>query len=79
MRLARCRAVNVIASVGGARSSSFIAFCTIGCALLLFVAAGPWIMRQHDYAVFIPAVAASGLLTVAATSLAPQVDARATA
>jgi alpha-1,6-mannosyltransferase len=67
----------VIASVGGARSSSFIAFCTIGCAMLLFVAAGPWIIRQCGYAVFIPAVAASGLLTIAATSLSPRVDTRA--
>lgn len=38
-----------------------------GCVMLVFVAAGPWIVRTHGYQVFIPAVATSGLLTIAAT------------
>ena len=45
--------------------------------MLLFVAAGPWIIRNFGYETFIPAVAASGLLTIAATSLSAQVDERA--
>src|SRR5256885_2445006 len=41
----------------------------IGCAMLVFVAAGPWIIRSFGYGLFIPAVLASGLLTIAATQL----------
>src|ERR1700704_4003986 len=44
--------------------------------MLLFVAAAPWIIRTHGFGVFIPAVAASGLLTIAAASLADRVDER---
>src|SRR3954467_15419637 len=39
----------------------------IGCAMLAFVAAGPWIIRSFGYGVFIPALIASGFLTIAAT------------
>jgi alpha-1,6-mannosyltransferase len=39
----------------------------IGCALLAFVAAAPWTIRSFGYGVFIPAAAASGFLTIAAT------------
>src|SRR4051795_7345482 len=41
----------------------------IGCAMLAFVAAGPWIIRSFGYGAFIPAVIASGFLTIAATQL----------
>src|SRR4051812_13711172 len=41
----------------------------IGCAMLAFVAAGPWIIRSFGYGVFIPAVIASGFLTIAATQI----------
>ncbi|TMJ00477.1 MAG: DUF2029 domain-containing protein, partial [Alphaproteobacteria bacterium] len=41
----------------------------VGCALLAFVAAGPWIVRSFGYGVFIPAVIASGCLTIGATRL----------
>jgi alpha-1,6-mannosyltransferase len=39
----------------------------IGCAMLAFVTVGPWIIGSFGYGVFIPAVAASGFLTIAAT------------
>jgi alpha-1,6-mannosyltransferase len=42
--------------------------------MLLFVAAGPWIIRAHGFGVFIPALAASGILTIAASALANRVD-----
>src|SRR5436305_3411681 len=41
----------------------------IGCAMLAFVAAGPWIIRSFGYGAFIPAVIASGFLAIAATQL----------
>jgi alpha-1,6-mannosyltransferase len=41
----------------------------VGCAMLAFVAAGPWILRSFGYGVFIPALIASGFLTIAATQL----------
>ena len=45
-------------------------------ALLAFAAAAPWIVRSFGYQVFIPALAASGLVTIAATRLAADVPAR---
>lgn len=50
--------------------------CVAGGALLVFVAAGPWIVRTYNYAVFIPALVASGFVTIAATHLATAVPAR---
>src|SRR5438552_891053 len=47
-----------------------------GCAMLAFVAAGPWIIRSFGYGVFIPAVIASGILTIAATQLSTAAPAR---
>ena len=38
-----------------------------GCVMLVFVSAGPRIIHTHGYQVFIPAVIASGFLTIAAT------------
>ena len=56
--------------------ASFILFFALGCAMLAFVAAGPWIVRTFGYGVFIPAIVASGFLTIAASALAPRVDGR---
>ena len=47
-----------------------------GAGLLVFAAAAPWIVRSFGYAVFIPALAASGLVTIAATRLAARTPAR---
>ena len=54
-----------------------LALGALGLAMLAFVAAGPWIIARYDFAAFIPGVVASGILTVAATMLAPSVPARA--
>src|SRR5438270_495098 len=48
----------------------------LGCAMLAFVAAGPWIIRSFGYGVFIPAAVASGFLTIIATQLSAAVPAR---
>jgi hypothetical protein len=50
--------------------------CVAGGAMLVFVAASPWIVATYSYAVFIPAVAASGLVTIVAAALAARVPAR---
>jgi alpha-1,6-mannosyltransferase len=60
------------------RTLAAVTFYACGGALLLFVAAGPWIIRHFGYGVFIPTAAASGLLTIAATALAAEVDERIT-
>jgi alpha-1,6-mannosyltransferase len=57
--------------------AALVAFAALGLAMLVFVAAGPWIARTLGYAVFIPGVLASGAATIAATMLAPAVPARA--
>lgn len=44
--------------------------------MLAFVAVSPWLIRTYSYAVFIPAVAASGFITIAATSLSANVSTR---
>ncbi len=48
----------------------------LGLIMVAFVAAGPWIIGRFDYAVFIPGIVASGLLTIAATALVPVVPER---
>jgi alpha-1,6-mannosyltransferase len=48
----------------------------IGCAMLGLAAAAPWIVRTQGYQVFIPVLAASGFLTIAATRLSATVPAR---
>ena len=58
--------------------AAVIALCAAGAAMLMFVAAAPWIIRTYSYAVFIPALAASGLIAIMATSLAASVPARKT-
>ena len=52
------------------------ALCVLGGAMTVFVAAGPWIIRTYGFGLFIPAMAASGLLTIAAAGLAPALPAR---
>lgn len=49
----------------------------LGLVMLAFIAAGPWIIAKYDFAVFVPAMVASGCLTIAATVLAPRVPTRA--
>ena len=57
-------------------SRPLLALGALGLAMVAFVAAGPWIIGRFDYAVFIPSLVASGLLTIAATALAPAVPER---
>lgn len=56
--------------------SSLLALGGLGLLMLVFVAAAPWILRTYDYAVFVPAIVLSGVITVAATALAPSVPER---
>lgn len=56
--------------------AALIALCAAGAAMLMFVAATPWIIRTYSYAVFIPALAASGLIAIMATRLSASVPAR---
>jgi alpha-1,6-mannosyltransferase len=56
--------------------AALIALCAAGGAILMLVAAAPWIIRTYSYGVFIPALAASGVITIAATSLSASVPAR---
>lgn len=48
-----------------------------GIAMLVFVVLGPWLVRTAGYATFIPALAASGLVTLIAARLAGDVPVRA--
>jgi alpha-1,6-mannosyltransferase len=48
----------------------------IGCAMLTFVAAEPWIVRTHGYLPFTVAAIASGFLTIAATQISAAAPAR---
>ena len=61
-----------LASAGAALA----ALTLVGATMLAFVAAGPWIVRAFGYGAFIPAAAASGLLTIAATHLSRHVAQR---
>jgi hypothetical protein len=56
--------------------AALIALCAAGGAMLIFVAAAPWIIRAHGYGVFIPALAASGFIPIAAGALSASVPAR---
>ncbi len=57
-------------------SSPLIGLCLAGFALLGFAVAAPWIVRRFEYAVFVPALAASGLITIFATRCAVNVPVR---
>ena len=56
--------------------SSLLALGGLGLLMIVFVAAAPWILRTYDYAVLVPAIALSGVITIAATALAPSVPER---
>jgi alpha-1,6-mannosyltransferase len=60
------------------RDAALIQLTAAGAALLIFAAAAPWIVRSFGYQVFIPALATSGLITIAATRLAARAPARLT-
>jgi alpha-1,6-mannosyltransferase len=64
--------------VADARQSlgPLIALAALGLVMLAFIAMGPWIARALGYGVLVPAMLASGLLTIAATALAPAVPPR---
>ena len=57
-------------------STALVGLCLAGCALLALAAAAPWIVRALGYAVFIPALVASGLVTIIATRCAVHVPVR---
>ena len=50
--------------------------CVTGTILFALAAAAPWIVRSFGYKVFIPLLAASGLVTIVATRLAADVPVR---
>ena len=50
--------------------------CVAGTILFALAAAAPWIVRSFGYQVFIPLLAASGLVTIVATRLAADVPVR---
>jgi len=54
--------------------AALVALSATGVAMLLFVTASPWIVRHYGYGVFIPALAASGLLTISAASCSERVE-----
>jgi alpha-1,6-mannosyltransferase len=56
--------------------AAWIGLCAAGIGLFALAAAGPWIVATRGYGVFIPALAASGLLTLAATKLSANLPAR---
>jgi alpha-1,6-mannosyltransferase len=55
---------------------SLLALAGLGLILIVFVVTAPWILRTYDYAALVPAIALSGLVTIAATALAPSVPQR---
>ena len=57
-------------------STALVGLFLAGCALLALAVAGPWIVRALGYAVFVPALAASGLITIFATRCAVRVPVR---
>ncbi len=48
----------------------------LGIAMCAFVAASPWIIRTYNFAVFVPLMAVSGAITIAATRVAQRVPVR---
>ena len=65
-------------AIGISRRPEFalMQLCVAGTTLLALAAAAPWIVRSFDYKVFIPLLAASGLVTIVATRLAAEVPVR---
>lgn len=50
-----------------------IALVALGVAMCAFVAMGPWIIRTYNFALFVPLMAISGVLTLAATRVVQSV------
>jgi hypothetical protein len=65
-----------VAPAARQESSALIGLCLAGCALFALAVAAPWIVPTLGYAVFVPALAASGLVTIFATSCAVNVPTR---
>ena len=63
-------------SVPQSPNFALAALCVAGAILFAFAAAAPWIVRSFGYQVFIPPLAASGLITIVATRLAADVPVR---
>jgi len=55
---------------------SLLALGGLGLIMIAFVAVAPWILATHDYAALVPAIALSGVITIAAARLAPCVPER---
>jgi hypothetical protein len=68
--------VTAVAHSPARRDFALIQLCVTGTILLVFAGAAPWIVRSFGYQVFIPALAASGLITILATRLAANAPAR---
>ena len=60
----------------GRDATAWLGLCAAGMALVILAAAGPWIVRTRGYELFIPALAASGLVTLVATKFAANLPAR---
>jgi hypothetical protein len=69
--------VTAVAHSPARRDFALLQLCAAGVILLAFAAAAPWIVRRFGYQVFIPALAASGIVTIVATRLAANTPARA--
>ena len=54
-----------------------LALGLLGALLLALAVAAPWIERTFGYGVLVPAITASGFVTIAATMIAPGVPVRA--
>src|SRR5437870_6712938 len=78
-RAARCRCErdrrNDVTTISRRELTALAGLFALGCAVLAFSAVAPWIVRTQGYATFIPAVAASGFLAIAATRLSAAVPA----
>ena len=61
---------------GPRRDVAFMQLCVTGTILFTLAAVAPWIVRSFGYQVFIPLLAASGLVTIMATRLAADVPVR---
>lgn len=48
----------------------------LGLLMIAFLATAPWILHAYDHAVFVPTIVLSGVITIAATTLAPSVPER---
>lgn len=56
--------------------ASLLVLGGLGLLMLAFMATAPWILHNYTYAVFVPAIAFSGAITIAATALASSVPER---